>query len=45
MAKGRDKGGKDKAQNKDKKKIGIKEKRKIKQDKEKASKGGLISKD
>lgn len=39
MAKGMDKGAKDKAQNKDKKKVGIKEKRKIKQEKEKAKKG------
>ena len=33
MAKGQDKGTKDKAQNKDKKKLGIKEKRKLKQEK------------
>lgn len=45
MAKGRDKGAKDKMQNKDKKKIGIKEKRKIKKEKENANKGGLGSKD
>ena len=41
MAKGRDKGGKDKAQNKDKKKVGIKEKRKLKKEKENASKQGF----
>ena len=41
MAKGQDKGGKDKAQNKDKKKVGIKEKRKLKKEKERASKQGL----
>ena len=45
MAKGQDKGGKDKMQNKDKKKIGIKEKRKLKKEKEKAGKQGLTSKE
>jgi hypothetical protein len=35
MAKGQDKGGKDKAKNKDKKKIGIKERKKIKNAKKK----------
>jgi len=39
MAKGRDKGGKDKAQNKDKVKLGIKEKRKIKKEKAAKKKG------
>lgn len=33
MAKGQDKGGKDKAQNKDKKKLTTKEKKKLKQEK------------
>jgi hypothetical protein len=41
MAKGRDKGGKDKAQNKDKVKIGIKEKRKLKKEKAALKKKGL----
>ena len=45
MAKGQDKGGKDKAQNKDKKKIGIKEKRKIKKEKEEAKKTGFSNKE
>lgn len=46
MAKGQDKGGKDKLQNKDKKKIGIKEKRKIKNDKKKEKGLGIkISQD
>jgi hypothetical protein len=45
MAKGQDKGGKDKAQNKDKKKIGIKEKRKIKKEKEEAKKSGFSNKE
>ena len=45
MAKGQDKGNKDKAQNKDKKKIGIKEKRKIKKDKERATKENVLGRD
>ena len=45
MAKGQDKGGKDKAQNKDKKKIGIKEKRKLKKEKMDGKKQGTLSKD
>lgn len=45
MAKGQDKGKKDKLQNKDKKKIGIKEKRKMKKDKELSKKDGVISRD
>ena len=45
MAKGQDKGGKDKAQHKDKKKIGIKEKRKLKKEKERASKQGVLNKE
>ena len=44
MAKGRDKGGKDKIQNKDKKKVGIKEKRKIKKEKESANKMDILKK-
>jgi len=41
MAKGQDKGGKDKLQNKDKKKIGIKEKRKLKKEKAEGKQGVL----
>jgi hypothetical protein len=41
MAKGQDKGSKDKLQNKDKKKIGIKEKRKLKKEKEQGKQGVL----
>ena len=45
MAKGQDKGAKDKLQNKDKKKIGIKEKRKAKKEKEDAKKQGGFGKE
>ena len=41
MAKGQDKGAKDKLQNKDKKKVGIKEKRKLKKEKAEGKKSGL----
>ncbi len=45
MAKGQDKGGKDKMQNKGKVKLGIKEKRKLKKEKELANNKGFSGQD